>query len=157
MSSNIKNCPCCGQPRPFPTEEGEWEVNEQPYCSDGNWMRVSVRKPLPDDRDGQDGLRLWHRGKMIWWPTGQWRKATNNDVQDSTHKDAHKDYNAMCDVLHEVYNKPHSESEIDAIVASLPKHIQDIGKEWTWSDTVFRDNVYEYLMELKNEKDKTKI
>jgi hypothetical protein len=58
---------------PFPTEPGEWEYSERIY--ENQFHRVSVKLPLPDDRDGQEGLRLWKDGEMIWWPSqATWRK-----------------------------------------------------------------------------------
>lgn len=75
VGTNVQLCPCCNQPRPCPTEPGEWEYCEAPYFRPQKWVRVSVKKPLPDDREGQEGLRLWCNGEMIWWPSNvTWRK-----------------------------------------------------------------------------------
>jgi len=74
---NQSHCPCCNQLRPFPTEPGEWEFCESPYLEPQRWCRVSVKLPLDDDRDGPDGLRIWHNGEMIWWPNyATWRKVS---------------------------------------------------------------------------------
>lgn len=68
-------CPCCGQTRPYPTEPGEWQFCEQPYILPKRWASVTVKLPAADDRDGQEGLRLWQNGEMIWWPSNsEWRK-----------------------------------------------------------------------------------
>ena len=78
--TNNQLCSCCGQPRPYPTEPGEWE-----YCNwiTGNspvWIRVSVKLAEKDDAERYgDGLRLWESGKMIWWPNNcAWRKNLTN-------------------------------------------------------------------------------
>ena len=73
--NNKKQCPCCGQLRPFPTEPGEWEYTEEIYFENPRWTTVSVRYPELNDRDGAEGLRLWKDGEMIWWPSScAWRK-----------------------------------------------------------------------------------
>ena len=74
---NVCLCHCCGQLRPFPTEPGIWEFNESVTMpnSEMYWVRAEVKHPLPDDRDGPIGLRLWVAGKMVWWPNkAAWRK-----------------------------------------------------------------------------------
>lgn len=72
---NEKDCPCCGQKRPFPTEPGNWEYCEAPYFEPQVWVRVSVELPAEDDREGPYGLRLWKDGEVIWWPNHcAWRK-----------------------------------------------------------------------------------
>jgi hypothetical protein len=77
VEKNVRNCPCCGKPRPFPTEPGEWEYMENPTMPPEyqKWVRVTIKLPEPNDRDGQEGLRIWKDGKMIWWPdSAAWRK-----------------------------------------------------------------------------------
>jgi hypothetical protein len=74
---NESPCTCCGQVRPYPTEPGEWEYSELIYMPSGKqfWQRVTIKKPDANDRDGQDGLRVWKDGEMIWWPhNAAWRK-----------------------------------------------------------------------------------
>jgi hypothetical protein len=74
---NESPCTCCGQVRPYPTEPGEWEYCELIFMPADKqfWQRVTVKKPDANDRDGQEGLRLWEDGKMIWWPAlAAWRK-----------------------------------------------------------------------------------
>lgn len=72
---NQKPCPCCGQLRPFPTEVGEWEYTPEIYFENPRWFRVTVKLPEPNDRDGQEGLRLWMNGEIVWWPNNcTWRK-----------------------------------------------------------------------------------
>lgn len=82
-NNNEKPCPCCGQIRPCPTEPGEWEYCEAIFMEPQyiHWIRASVRLPLPNDRDGQEGLRLWQMSEesgemeMVWWPSNAaWRK-----------------------------------------------------------------------------------
>lgn len=73
--SNVSICHCCGQNRPFPTERGEWEFCEMPTSPKAHWVRCTIQNPLPDDRDGPDGLRLWVNDEMMWWPkNAAWRK-----------------------------------------------------------------------------------
>jgi len=70
-------CPCCGQPRPVPTEPGEWEYMISPTMPPDltKWIRVTIKKPEPNDRDGQEGLRVWQNGEIVWWPSHcAWRK-----------------------------------------------------------------------------------
>lgn len=79
MEKNIKPCSCCGQLRPYPTEPGKWQFSEnvayESYGYKVTWTDVEVKLPLIDDRDGQEGLRLWQHGKMVWWPSNcAWRK-----------------------------------------------------------------------------------
>jgi hypothetical protein len=39
------------------------------------WIRVTIKKPEPNDRDGQEGLRVWQNGEIVWWPSHcAWRK-----------------------------------------------------------------------------------
>jgi hypothetical protein len=72
---NIRPCPCCGQPRLVPTEPGEWEYCEFIRAEKPIWVRVSIKLPEFDDKYGQDGLRIWQDGKMVWWPSHcAWRK-----------------------------------------------------------------------------------
>jgi len=74
-NKNIKKCSCCGQLRPTPTEPGEWEYSRTINFETPKWIRVTVTLPESNDRDGQEGLRLWENGEMIWWPDNvAWRK-----------------------------------------------------------------------------------
>jgi hypothetical protein len=77
MEKNVSPCPCCGQLRPFPTEPGEWEYASTftIFLGDPKWHRATIKLPAQDDRDGQEGLRIWENGEMIWWPAKcTWRK-----------------------------------------------------------------------------------
>jgi len=57
---NITPCPCCSQPRPYPTEPGRWKYKT--YL-DGCWHHVTVKQ---DD----EGLTITPDGETdpIWWP-----------------------------------------------------------------------------------------
>ena len=63
--TNIKECPCCGQPRPYPTEPCEWKYKT--YCS---WYHVTVKQE-------EEGLTMTHEGETepAWWPeNAEWVK-----------------------------------------------------------------------------------
>lgn len=75
VDTNVKLCPCCSQPRPYPTEPGVWEFCQAPYMPKQIWIRVEVKLPDINDRDGDEGLRLWRDDEMLWWPgNATWRK-----------------------------------------------------------------------------------
>ncbi len=78
---NIRDCHCCGQPRPYPREPGKWEYLESPTMTreDGStyhkWQRVNVIAHN-DDYEGPS-LRIIPEGETepIWWPSNcAWRK-----------------------------------------------------------------------------------
>ena len=60
-----------------------------------------------------------------------------------------KDYNHMYDVIYEATDIEPTNEQIQAIWDELPDHIKGIAIQWGTSDTVFRDKLYEYLMNKK--------
>lgn len=53
----------------------------------------------------------------------------------------------MHDVIFEVIDREPTEEEIVRVWNALPDYIQDIAIQWGCSDTVFRDDMYEWLSE----------
>ena len=92
-------CYCCGQARPFPTQEGLWEYLENPiFLPDGSldecrhnsrWIKASVINAAPftgdngfchDEGDDKVSLRLVPVGmwRCIEWPAvAIWRKISD--------------------------------------------------------------------------------
>jgi hypothetical protein len=68
-----------------------------------------------------------------------------------------KYYPAIHDVLYDVFNIHYSNDEIDDMVMKLPIDVQWTGIQWGWSDTVFRDNAYEFWMQQRNETQTQKV
>jgi hypothetical protein len=55
----------------------------------------------------------------------------------------------MYDVIYEATDIEPTNEQIQAIWDELPDHIKGIAIQWGTSDTVFRDKLYEYLMNKK--------
>jgi hypothetical protein len=55
------------------------------------------------------------------------------------------DLDHMHDVIFEVINREPSNEEIERVWNELPDHIKGIATQWGTSDSVFRDNMYEWL------------
>lgn len=57
------------------------------------------------------------------------------------------------DVVHDCYydvtGTPPTDQEIESIIKQIPEDILSIGREWGWSDTVFRDGICEWVDEEK--------
>lgn len=62
-----------------------------------------------------------------------------------------EDFAAMHDVILEVYGKSPSQEQIQLIWDKTPDYIQGIAIQWGTNDTVFRDDLYEWLKENKDE------
>lgn len=63
--SNITPCPCCKQPRPYPTEPGEWK-----YRTFGGWYHVTIKYD-------SEGLTMTHEGETepAWWvENAEWKQ-----------------------------------------------------------------------------------
>ncbi len=58
-----------------------------------------------------------------------------------------EDYAAMHDVILEVTDYSYDEAELRSIWDNLPDHIQGQAIQWGCSDTVFRDNFFEFIKE----------
>ena len=56
-----------------------------------------------------------------------------------------KDFDAMHDVIYEVKGYEPTDEQIKKIWDELPEDIQGTAITWGCSDTVFRDNLYEWL------------
>ena len=61
-----------------------------------------------------------------------------------------EDFNAMHDVILEALNIKPTNEQIQKIWNGLPEDIQSIAIQWGTSDTVFRDNLYEWLEKMKS-------
>lgn len=62
------------------------------------------------------------------------------------------DVKYMHDTVYEALNKSLSEKELEDLFLSLPKDIQLDALKWGITDTVVRDNIYEYLIEQNKPK-----
>jgi hypothetical protein len=60
-----------------------------------------------------------------------------------------EDFNAMHDVIFEVLGTKPTNAQIHVIWEELPEDIRGLAIQWGTSDTVFRDNLYEYLKNNK--------
>ena len=84
-AANVKECPCCRQLRPFPTEPGEWEYREK-----GNkiWTRATIKLATGSEfSDCEPGNLLFYCHEIMnaidfedrhpgphWWPVdAEWR------------------------------------------------------------------------------------
>lgn len=56
-----------------------------------------------------------------------------------------EDFNAMHDVIFKVVGIKPTNNEIQIFWNHLPEGIQNTAIQWGTSDTVFRDNLYEWL------------
>ena len=56
-----------------------------------------------------------------------------------------EDFDAMHDVIFEVKDYQPTDEQIQQIWDSLPEYIHGTAIQWGCSDTVFRDNLYEWL------------
>jgi hypothetical protein len=56
-----------------------------------------------------------------------------------------EDLNHMHDVILEVIGRKPTNEEIQRVWEELPDHIKGIATQWGTSDSVFRDNMYEWL------------
>ena len=61
-----------------------------------------------------------------------------------------EDFNAMHDVIFEVVGIKPTNNEIQIFWNQLPEDIQGTAIQWGTSDTVFRDNLYEWLEAMKS-------
>jgi len=61
-----------------------------------------------------------------------------------------EDFNAMHDVIFEVVGIKPTNEQIQKIWNGLPEDIQSIAIQWGTNDTVFRDNLYEWLEKMKS-------
>lgn len=61
-----------------------------------------------------------------------------------------EDFDAMHDVILEVFDESPSQEQIQLIWNDLPEHIQGLAIQWGANDTVFRDNLYEFLKEKED-------
>lgn len=60
-----------------------------------------------------------------------------------------EDFNAMHDVIFEALDIKLTKAQIHVIWEELPEDIRGLAIQWGTSDTVFRDNLYEYLKNNK--------
>jgi hypothetical protein len=58
-----------------------------------------------------------------------------------------EDLDHMHDVIFEVIDREPTNEEIQRVWEELPDHIKGIATQWGTSDSVFRDNMYEWLSE----------
>lgn len=58
-----------------------------------------------------------------------------------------EDFAVIHDVVLEVTGYEYSNEELQTIWDALPEYVQGIAISWGCNDTVFRDNLYEYLEE----------
>ncbi len=58
-----------------------------------------------------------------------------------------EDLDHMHDVIFEVIDREPTEKEIRRVWEELPNRIKGIATQWGTTDTVFRDNMYEWLSE----------
>jgi hypothetical protein len=56
-----------------------------------------------------------------------------------------EDMDHMHDVIFEVIDRKPTSEEIQRVWEELPDHIKGIATQWGTSDSVFRDNMYEWL------------
>jgi hypothetical protein len=78
---DIKNCPVCGQSRPFPTQPGIWEYREYPWLP---WSKAKIVVSTGNEHHNVPvgGLLFYGTGETVdvfetepcWWPTAEWRK-----------------------------------------------------------------------------------
>jgi hypothetical protein len=62
-----------------------------------------------------------------------------------------EDFDAMHDVIFEVMGTEPSNEEIKAFWDLMPEDIKGTAIQWGCSDSVFRDNMYEWLEKFKAE------
>jgi hypothetical protein len=60
-----------------------------------------------------------------------------------------EDFDAMHDVILEALDIELTNAKIHVIWEELPEDIRGLAIQWGTSDTVFRDNLYEYLKNNK--------
>lgn len=58
-----------------------------------------------------------------------------------------EDFDAMHDVIFEVKGYKPTDEEIQKIWDSLPEEIQGTALQWGCSDTVFREELYDWLIQ----------
>ena len=61
-----------------------------------------------------------------------------------------EDFNAMHDVILDVLDIKPTNDQIQKIWNGLPDDIQGTAIQWGTSDSVFRDNLYEWLEAMKS-------
>lgn len=61
-----------------------------------------------------------------------------------------EDFNAMHDVILDVLDIKPTNDQIQKIWNGLPEDIQGTAIQWGTSDSVFRDNLYEWLEAMKS-------
>jgi hypothetical protein len=61
-----------------------------------------------------------------------------------------EDFNAIHDVILEVFGKSPSQEQIQLIWNDLPEDMKGLAIQWGTNDTVFRDNLYEFLKEKED-------
>ena len=62
------------------------------------------------------------------------------------------DFNGMHDVLFELTGHSYTHNELEELWRKLPEDIQEDFTHWGGSDTVVRDNMYEYYEKLMKQK-----
>lgn len=62
-----------------------------------------------------------------------------------------EDFDAMHDVIFEVMGTEPSNEEIKAFWDLMPEDVKGTAIQWGCSDSVFRDNMYEWLEKFKAE------
>jgi hypothetical protein len=67
------------------------------------------------------------------------------------------DFNGMHDVLVSLTGHSYSHEELEQLWRKLPEDIQDEFIRWGGSDTVVRDNMYEYYEEIMKQKGLTHV
>jgi hypothetical protein len=61
-----------------------------------------------------------------------------------------EDFDAMHDVILEALDVEPTNEQIQKIWNGLPEDIQGTAIQWGTNDTVFRDNLYEWLEKMKS-------
>jgi hypothetical protein len=61
-----------------------------------------------------------------------------------------EDFNAMHDVILETLDIKPTNEQIQKVWNGLPDDIQSIAIQWGTSDTVFRDNLFDWLKKMKS-------
>jgi len=61
-----------------------------------------------------------------------------------------KDFDAIHDVVLEALDIEPTQEQIQKLWDGLPEDIQGTAIQWGTSDTVFRDNLYEWLEKMKS-------
>jgi hypothetical protein len=72
-------------------------------------------------------------------------------AEDLLIKKFHEDgeWGSLHDVVYEVLDKQMTNKELETLFRSLPSYLKDDAFHWGLSDSVVRDNIYEYLETLK--------